>query len=154
MKPRRNFTVANQPIIFGLCICMIAIFAVIVFIDTLSSGKLNILSFVCVCLFIFIPALIVALWAKLFRIKVNDRTISVRKCFGLVNYSIDVSEISNIEWKITETKYACNEKIAAFTTTGKKIPIETLMVNSEEFIKYLEKNVDPNKVHKIYIKMK
>lgn len=153
MKSKKEFTVSNQPMILGLCICIIAIFTVIVLIDTLSSGKLNIVSFICVCLFIFIPAIVVALWAKMFRIQVNYRTISVRKCFGFINYKLDVSEIANIEWKITETKYACNEKISAFTIDGKKIPIETLMINSDEFIKYLEENVEPNKIHKTHIKI-
>jgi hypothetical protein len=86
----------------------------------------------------------------MFRIKVSGTEISVRKCLGLGRFNFDVSEIDSVEWKIVETKFGQNEKIKVFTSKGKKISIETLMINSDKFIKYLEENVNENRINKIY----
>lgn len=150
MKSSKNFTVTNPPITFWLCILILGLFVILVLINTIFSPPPHIAMYVCITIFIFIPGTIVALWTKMFRIKVSGTEISVRKCLGLGRFNFDVSEIDSVEWKIVETKFGQNEKIKVFTSKGKKISIETLMINSDKFIKYLEENVNENRINKIY----
>lgn len=86
----------------------------------------------------------------MFRIKVNGTKIFVRKCFGLVNFCLDVSDITSVKWKTVKTKLGQNEKITVFTSKRKKVPVETLMVNSSKMIKFIEENVDETKIKRIY----
>lgn len=154
MKPSKNFTVTNPPIIFHLCIFILAFFVILVLVNTIISPPPHIAMYVCITIFVFIPGTLIALWTKMFRIKVNGTKIYVRKSLGIVNFSLDVSDIVNVECKIVETKFGQNEKIKVFTLKGKKFPIETLMVNSNKFIKYLEQNVEETKINKIYKTLK
>ena len=150
MKSRKNFIVINPPIIFWLCICWLGFFVLLVLANTIFSPPPHTAMYVCVTMFVFIPGAIVALWTKTFRIKVSDRQISVRKCLGLVNFSLDVSDITEVEWKIVETKFGRNEKVTIFASKGRRIPVETLMVNSNRVIKIIEENVEETKIKKIY----
>lgn len=150
MKSRNNFTVTNPPITFWLCICLLGFFVLLVLANTIFSPPPHTAMYVCVIIFVFIPGTIAALWTKAFRIKVSDRQISVRKCFGLVNFSLDVSDITEVEWKIVETKFGRNEKVTIFASKGRRIPVETLMVNSNRVIKIIEENVEEGKIKKIY----
>ena len=76
--------------------------------------------------------------------------VSARKGLGLINFNFDVSDIAKVEWKIIETKYGKNEKITVFTSKGKKISIEPIMVNSGKMIKFIEDNVDKTRIKKTY----
>lgn len=154
MKSRKNFTVTNPQITFWLCLCILGLFVIIVLVNTIFSPPPHTAMYVCITIFVFIPGTIVTLWTKMFRIKVNGTKISVRKCLGLINFSLDLSDIISVEWKIVETKFGRNEKIKLFTSKGKKIPIETLMVNSSKMIKFIEENIEKSKIKMIYKTLK
>lgn len=154
MKSRKNFTVTNPQITFWLCLCILGFFVIIVLVNTIFSPPPHTAMYVCITIFVFIPGTIVTLWTKMFRIKVNGTKISVRKCLGLINFSLDVSDIVSVEWKIVETKFGRNEKITLFTSKGKKIPIEALMVNSSKMIKFIEENIKESKIKRIYKALK
>lgn len=145
-----NFTVTNPPILFRLCLCIIGIFVIIALVNTAFSPPPHIAMYVCLTIFVFIPAIFVALWTKMFRIKVNGTQICVRRCFGLVRFTFYVSDISIVERKIIETQFGRNEKIKIFTSQGKRVPIETLMINSERMIKFIADNVSETKMKNIY----
>ena len=154
MKSKKNFIVTHPPAIFWLCIFVLVFCVILTTAYTVFSPPPHTAMYVCFAILVFIPEPIVALWTKAFRITVIGTKISVRKCFGLVHFSLDVSEISKIEWKTVETKVIHNEIITIFTSKGKRIPVETVMVNSNKMIEFIEKNVDPAKIKKIYKKFK
>jgi hypothetical protein len=85
-----------------------------------------------------------------FRIKVEGTTISVRRFFGLINYSFDVTDIALVTCKTVQTQMGQNQNIKLYTSTGKKVPVETLMINSEEMIKFIEENVDETKFRRSF----
>lgn len=154
MKSRRNFKVINPPILFWLCICIRVFFVFLVLLNTIFSPPPHITMYVCITILVFIPGIIVVLWTKTFRIKVNGTQISVRKCFGLDNFSLDVSEIAKVKWKVVDKKFGQNEKVTVFTSKGKRIPIETLMVNSDKMMKLIKENVEETKIKRIYKTLK
>ena len=150
MKSKRSFTVINPPMTFWLCIGILGFFVAIVLVNTIFSPPPHTVMYVCISIFVFIPGTIVSLWTKMFRLKVSGTKVSVRKCFGIINFTFDVSDITNVKWKVVETKFGQNEKITVFTSKGRKIPIETLMVNSSRMIKLIEENVEKSKIKKTY----
>lgn len=149
MSSKKSFTVTNPPIIFWLCISIVAFFVILVLAYTIFLPPPHTAMYVCITIFVFIPGTLITFWTKMFRIKVEGIKISVRKGLGLVNFHLDVSEVSSVDWKITETKFGQNEKITIFTAKGDKFPVETLMVNSQKMVKFIEENVDECKIFKI-----
>lgn len=150
---KENFTVINPPITFWLCITILGFFIILIIITTLFTPPPHTAMYVCVILFVFIPGIIISMWTKMFRIKVSGTTIHVRKSLGLIKFNINVSDITNVKWKITDTKFGRNEKIIIYTAKGQKIPLETIMINSNKMIKFIEKNVDKTKISKDYKKI-
>lgn len=151
MKSTKCLTVTNPPVIFRLCLCILGFFVILVLANTLFAPPPHTAMYVCVTIFVFIPGTIAALWAKMFRIQVEGRTISVRKCLGLVNFRFSVSDIAGVEWKTTATQFGRSEKVLVTTSDGKKVSIETLMVHSEEMIRFIEENVDEMKIKRICV---
>lgn len=145
-----NFTVTNPPILFRLCLCIIGFFGILALVYTVFSPPPHIAMYVCLTLFVFIPGMFVALWTKMFRIEVSGTQICVRKCLGLVRFTFDVSDITIVERKIVKTQFGQNEKIRIFTSQGKKVPVETLMINSGRMIKFISENVSETKMKNIY----
>lgn len=145
MNTKTNFTLKYPQIIFNLCLFLISIFVLILFI----TSSPNIAEYVCISIFIFIPSAFTALWAKMFRIKVNDEQIKVRKCLGLINYCFCTDDIVRVEWKTTKTKFGDNELITIFFKNNKKVKIATLVTNFEEMKLFIENKVSINKIHRI-----
>ena len=154
MKSKKNFIVTNPPAIFWLCLFILVSFVILTLAYTIFSPPPHTAMYVCFAIIVFIPGTIVALWTKAFKITVSGTKISVRKHFGFVHFSFDVSEISEIKWKTVVTKAIHNEIITIFTSKGKRITVETVMVNSNKMIEFIEKNVDPAKIKKTYKKFK
>lgn len=150
---KENFTVINPPITFWLCITILVFFIILIIITTLFTPPPHTAMYVCVMIFVFIPGSIISIWTKMFRIKVKGTKIYVRKSLGLINFDIDISDITNVKLEITDTKFGRNEKLIVFTSKGKKIPVETIMINSNKMIKFIEKNVDKTKISKNYKKI-
>ncbi len=99
MSAARNFTVTNPPITFWLCIGILGFFVILVLANTIFSPPPHTAMYVCITIFVFIPGTIVTLWTKIFRVKVSGTEISVRKCLGLVNFILDISDITKVKWK-------------------------------------------------------
>lgn len=150
MNSQKSFTVKNPPLIFWLCICILGFFVILVSVYTIFSSSPHTGLYVCTAILVFIPGTIITLWTKMFRIEVRGTMVSARKGLGLINFNFDVSDIAKVEWKIIETKYGKNEKITVFTSKGKKISIEPIMVNSGKMIKFIEDNVDKTRIKKTY----
>lgn len=146
---QKNFTVINPPLTFGLCICVLIFFVILVLVNTIFSEPPHTAMYVCITLLVFIPGTIITLWTKMFRVRVKGSKISVRKRLGLVSFSFDVSEITNVEWKIVETAFGENEIITVCAPKGKKVQIETIMVNAEKMREFIKENVDETKIKKI-----
>ena len=150
MNSKKNITVINPPINFWGCIFIIGFFVILVLAYTIFSSPPHTAMYICFIIFILIPWTIIALWTKMYRVKVSGTKIYVRKRLGLVNYNFDISDITNVKWKITSTRYGEVDNITIFVSKGKTFKIETLMVHSDKFIKILEDNVEEHKISKIY----
>lgn len=136
MKYRR-FIITNPPQIFILDLFLIIFFIVLLIFNTLFSPPPHEVMYICVSIFVFIPCIIVIIWTKAFKIEVESNLIKVRKCFGLINYSFNLSEITNIDWKINNNRMGQIVKVTIRTIDGKTTSIENVMVNSDKMIKLL-----------------
>ncbi len=150
MNERKKFTVTLIPANFWMLIMILGLFVMIVLAYTIFSPPPHTAMYVSVTIFVFIPISIVAVWVKTLRIRVNGTRISVRKKFGLTNFDLDVSDIVKVEWKIVDTKFGQNEMVKVFALKGKKFTIESLMVNSDKMIKYMEENIDEEKINRVH----
>ena len=150
MNSKKSFIVTNPPLTFKLYIFILAFFVILVLAYTIFSPPPHTAMYVCLTILVFIPGTMAALWTKTYRIKVCGIKISVRKCFGLVNFNFDISDIINVKWKITSTRYGEVDNITIFTSKGRKFNIGTTMINVEEMIEFIKENVEANKVYKSY----
>jgi hypothetical protein len=132
-------------VIIWLCLLLMGFFIVFLAAETLSAGSLNIGKLVLVAVLILIPCGLAVLWAATFRIKVDGTVISVCKCFGLVRFRFDVADITAVACKTIQNRMGQTQKITLYTSKGKKVPIETVMNNSEMMIKFIEENVGEEK---------
>jgi hypothetical protein len=150
MNSKKNFTVTNPPFTFKLVLFLLGIILILDLAFTIFSPPPHTAMHVVFTIFFYIPGTIVAMWTKMFRVKVNGMNISVCKRFGLVSFSFDVSDITFVEWRIVDSHFGRNEIIDAHTSKGEIVTIETLMVNSDKMIKFLEENVEEYKIRKMY----
>lgn len=149
MASKKSFTVTQPTMLIWLALILMGVFVAVTVIDMLASG-VSIAKLILVTVVIFIPCGLIALWAWLFRIQVEGNVISVRRFFGLINYRFDVSDITVVACKTVKNQIGQNQKITLYTSTGKKVPIETLMINSEKMIKFIEENVEEEKFRRSF----
>jgi len=91
------------------------------------------------------PFLLGMIKLKFFSVTVSGSTINVRK--GLIRrFSCDVSDITQIVWRITKNNIGIFEKVDV-RVGRKKFSVETLMENSDKFYAFLKENVDPDIIH-------
>ena len=150
MSAKKRFTIAHPPVIFWLCIILIGFFVVLAIAYTLFSPPPHTAMYVCFTLFIWIPGCIVTIWTRTFLVTVNGTSISVRKGLGLSRFQCDVSDITRVKWKTVDTNFGRNMKITLFTAQGKRIPVETLMVNSDHMIRLIETHIAASKIERSY----
>ena len=148
MARKKSFTVTNPPMLIWLTLVLMGFFVIVVVLNMLTTPPPHTAMIVAITIFIFIPCTLIILWTKFFRIRVEGTTIKVKRFFGLVNYQFDVSEITTVRYLTAQTRMGRNQKIALHTSTGKTVPVETLMINSEKMIKFIEENVDETKFRK------
>ncbi len=148
MTQKKSFTVTQPPVILWLFLVLMGLFLVPVVIHLLVSPPPHTAMIIVTSVFIFLPCTLIILWAKFFKIEVSGTTIKVRKRFGIVNFCFDVSEITKVKYKIVQNQMGENQKITIVTSKGKKVPVETLMVNSKEMVTFIESNVDQSKIEK------
>lgn len=141
-------TVTYPAVIFKLCLLLIFIFIIVLLTTTVYTQSVNTAAYICVSIFIFMPAAFTALWAKMFRIKLSNRKLNIRKCFGLIHYCCGLDDIIRVECKSIETKFGINESITIFFKDNKKIAVGTMMTNFEKIKAYIENNVSADRIHK------
>ncbi len=145
MARKKSFTLTQPPVLMWLALMIMGFFLVLMVVDMLATSSLDIAMAVVITMVILIPCTLIFLWAKFFRIKVEGTTISVRRFFGIVNYRFDVTDITAVRCITVQNRMGQNQNIKLYTSTGKKVPVETLMVNSEKMNKFIEENVDQSK---------
>ena len=145
MAKNRSFSVTQPPVIPWLSFGIAVFFFILVVIEILLNPAPSTAILVITTLFVFLPCSLLILWASTFRIRVEASAVSVRRCFGLIRYNFDVSEITAVECITIQTNMGINKKITLRTANGKKVSIETLMVNSDKMMQYLEEYVDASK---------
>lgn len=148
MYLQHEFVLYRPKIICQLSLFLIAIFIIILFVCSFFKELPHEIIYFCVTVFIFIPFSLLAVWAKMFRIKIINDQIQIRKCFGIINNKYTVNDITKVEWRTMETIYGINELITIFFIDNKKIKIETLMINSDKMKNYIEQNVSTNKIYR------
>jgi len=136
--------------VFWMGLGILIFFVILIIVNVIATPPPHTALYVCITIFVFIPTTIVMFWVKMFRIKVNGTKIFVRKCFGLVNYHLDVSDITHVKWKTVRANRKQHENIKVYTSKGKKFPIGDSLVNSSEMIAFIEENVDETKIKRIY----
>ena len=149
MYKSRNFTVMISKSIYRLWILLLVILTVPFAIEILM-GRISLLGVMLVVIFVYVPIVLLVLWSRLYQIRVNGSKISVLKRCGLVNFTIDLSEIVSIKWIRVTSKFGQNDNIKIFTTNKKSFKVETIMINSNKFIDMINQNVSEDKIQKIY----
>ena len=118
---------------------------VITVVDFLTFGGSYVVKLLLDFIFVFFPCALSILWACTFRIQVNGTRINVRRFFGLICFQFDVLDIDRIFSIITINRELTIQKITLYTTNNKKVSFDTVMIKSEEMIKFLEENVGEDK---------
>lgn len=90
---------------------------------------------------VFIPCTLIILWAKLFKIEVRGTRVSVQRAFGMVRHHLDVSEITRVKYRNVQNQMGLNQKMTLYTSKGKIVSAETLMVNFEMLDAFIKSNV-------------
>jgi hypothetical protein len=144
MKKRR-FVMTVPNVLIWLSLALIGVFVLITIIDTVAHGKFDAPGAIAFAIVTILPALLIILYTLGFKVEVDNTTIKVRRKFGLVHYSFDVTEITQVYCLKTFSDIAANENIKVRTSSGKSMPVETIMVNSDKMIQFLKENVDPEK---------
>ncbi|MDD5934979.1 MAG: hypothetical protein PUC65_05330 [Clostridiales bacterium] len=152
MSRNKSFTVMNPKCNFWLCIVVLGLLTIPVFAEFIMKS-LDIVFFVCLIIFVYIPGLMIAFGSRMYRVKVNDTKISVRKKWGLVNFSLDISDITAVKWIEADTTFGQNDNIKIFTSQKKHFKIETVMINSDKFIELMNQYVEESKITKIHKSM-
>lgn len=150
MNSERSLTVKNQPYIYRPAIYAIALVVIINLGYTIFTPPPHIVMYIVFFIFTILPTGVFLLWAIMFRVKVNDTRIFVRKRFGLVNYNFDISDITNVEWQVANTASREIESVIIYTLKGKKLIIHGLMTNSNKFLEFIKENVETNKLTETY----
>lgn len=142
---KNKFTVSLPKTFFWYMLCGTAICVLLPVPFTIFQGVQHAALYI-FCGAISIPFICYMIKSKLFKISVDGQKITLKKGFG--SYSFDVSEIEQVDWKITITRLGQNEKIAV-RTASKRFSIETLMVGFERMSEYISTNVDISKIKHI-----
>lgn len=137
-----NFKVSNSQGIIGP---ILFFFIVLSIIYTIVTKTPNYPMHVLITIFVIVPSVIVFLWIKLFSIKVNNWTITVRKGNGS-QYSLDVSDIINIEWRKIDTDFLHTEKII-IRTLSNRFSVDSAMIGFNRMAEYITNNVSVDKIH-------
>lgn len=87
-----------------------------------------------------LPWLAVMIWQKMFKITVNDNTITVRRWIGR-KYSFDVSKIVKVDWRTVGTMFGMDE-IIKIRTASNHVTIYAVMMGTEDMKTYILENVD------------
>lgn len=139
---RNKFTLSLPKTFFGYMLCGAAIFVLLPVPFTIFQGVQHVALYI-LCGIMSLPFICYMIKSKLFKISVDDQKITVRNVFG--SYSFDVSDIENVDWKITITRLGQNEKIVVKTAT-KRFTVETPMENFDKMSEYISTNVGINKI--------
>lgn len=148
MAKERKFSVTQPTIIIWLSSIIAIFFAVLIIVEFLTTPAPHTAITLIVTVFVFIPCAIIILWALMFRIRVTGKTIHVRRLFGIVKYSFKLSDISMVDSVEIQNRMGINYKLTIYTSNGKKVPVETLMVNSQKMIQFINENVELSKIRK------
>lgn len=149
MKSQKKFTVTNPSIIFWLYLFIIGFFVVAIILNIIFSKEFSVGVCVCVTIFIFIPGIWAMLWSKIPKITVEGARVTVRKWTG-IKYTFTVDDIIEVQCKSTDTNMGLDESFLIKTRQGKKVAVSTLMNGFENMATYIEKNVEQDKIHKIF----
>lgn len=151
-KPKAKYTVRPPKIMLTLDLVLIAFMVIMMIIFTILTPPPHIAMYVCVTIFILVPATIMGLWIGMYKIEVDGTNISVRRKLGLCHYQFDITEVKYVHYVTTGLVDGAYINVIMETEDGKKTNVEPLMENSDKFVKYLNKYVGESK--KKYIKKK
>lgn len=153
MKLRKKFTVTNPSIIFWLYLGISIFFVVAIILNTIFTKQFPVAMCVCITIFVFIPCIWAMLWTKISKIIVDGEKIIVRKWTG-VKYTFTVNDIIEVQCKGTDTNMGLNVSFLIKTRQGKKFAVGTLMDGFNNMAKYIEQNVEQDKIHKTFKSVK
>ncbi|QNU68615.1 hypothetical protein EHE19_009560 [Ruminiclostridium herbifermentans] len=139
---KNKFTVSLPKTYFWYMLCGTAIFVLLPVPFTIFQGIQHVALYI-LCSIMSLPFIYYMAKSKLFKISVDDQKITVRNVIG--SYSLDVSEIEKVDWKISITNFGQSEKILV-KTSSKRFTIETLMEDFDRMSQYISANVDISKI--------
>lgn len=142
---KNNFTVTNLSLVFKLSLFLIMAFLVLNVIVTITTAPPHLAMYICTSVIVYIPCILAILWAKVFKITVKGKQITVRRMTGL-KYRFDISEVVQVDWKVVETAMGINESII-IRTSSRKLSIGTFMDGSDRMREYILENVDHDKIN-------
>jgi len=143
MNVNNRFSMHNSKTVINCLLVGAGAFILLPVVFTIFQGIDNTLMYI-VCGICATPFIVASFRFIPYRVSVCKTNISVRK--GLFKkFSLDVSEIENITWIASATKFGQNENITVRTPKG-KFKVESLMVGSQKMIDFLKANVDKSKI--------
>lgn len=144
MNKKDDISVTNPSHAFVLGLVLTGLVIILITLYTIFSEPPHYPMYITFTLLVFIPGILVMSWLKLFKVTVTGQKITVRRGTGL-KYHFDVSEITKVDCKITNTKIGQTAKITV-RTASKHFSIDNLMIGFAKTSEYILNNVDESKV--------
>lgn len=149
MRSQKKFTITNPSIVFWLCLFIVVFFIVVIVLNTVLSEQSPLVMCICITMFVFLPCAYAMMWSKVSKTIVEKDKITVRKWTG-IKFTIDINDITFVDWKTVETKMGRNESVLIKTRQGNRLSVGTLRVGFEKMPAYIEANIEQSKIHKTF----
>lgn len=133
-----KFKVKPPLCVFYMCMSMVLLFLGMELAYVLTAPEPHPAILIIATVFLIIPFSIGGLWAKRYYIKVNGALISLQKSYRVKPVYFDVSEITRVVYRVTDTRMGQTINIIVYTSGYGKFSVEMLMINFDKMKKYLE----------------
>ncbi len=144
-KTREKYTLRPPKIMLTLDLVLITFMVIMMIMFTILTPPPHMAMYVCVTIFILIPATIMGLCIGMYKIEVDGTNISVRRKLGLCHYQFDITEVKCVHYVSTALVDGAYVNVIMETEDGRKTHVDLLTESSDEFVKYLDKYVDESK---------
>jgi len=137
---KSKFTVTFPSFLFQLGVFLIALTVLVAILQIIFNSDVpytHIGVFLIVGMGVVL-GLPVIMMAKIFKITVNSKKITVRTTLGF-KYSFDVSEVISVERRVSSRNLSM-ERMFIKTSKGKCLKLDNFMVGYEKMLEYLSNN--------------
>ena len=167
---KKKFEVINPKQTFNMVFYLTLVLIVVTCVINAIANGVEIAMFVCFSL-LLLPMIIAYIWMNMYKVMVDGDKITVRRGIG-IKYTIDVSEIERINWKIVHNKFTQKEPMdtvnpkanivhnvmannyadnkgnenVIIRTKNRRFSVSTVMIGFSKISKYLKENVDESKI--------